>query len=189
MKTQYACPNLRVLQLSWRKGITDTFLDSVPLFLRKLQALDLSMCCITSRGCCTLSRSPSLREVNISACTGTNGEAIQALITGKLVHTDIDEFDCNQNGMEKEIQLGLVKERNSKSQLTSITACFASEVDANLFETMTTHAPHLKRLDLRKYHGNDLMKNLNSNAKSHLRQLKSNGVGIAFSTVYTSNEY
>mmetsp|Transcript_31531 Transcript_31531/g.65899 ORF Transcript_31531/g.65899 Transcript_31531/m.65899 type:complete len:217 (-) Transcript_31531:169-819(-) len=178
---QYACPHLKVLRLSGCKGITDEFLDSIPVFLRHLHTLDLSMCSITSRGCRALSHSPSLRNVNISACLGTNGEAIQDLVTGNFSVTDIGEND-GQEG----IQLQLMKGRHSKSKLTSIVAQFATGIKATSLKTIITHAPNLKMLDIRHYQGGNLMDS--DTAKTYLRELKCKEVDVEYSTVHTSDE-
>mmetsp|Transcript_22338 Transcript_22338/g.45358 ORF Transcript_22338/g.45358 Transcript_22338/m.45358 type:complete len:419 (+) Transcript_22338:292-1548(+) len=181
LSVAYACPHLKVLRLSGCKGITDEFLDSIPVFLRHLHTLDLSMCSITSRGCRALSHSPSLRNVNISACLGTNGEAIQDLVTGNFSVTDIGEND-GQEG----IQLQLMKGRHSKSKLTSIVAQFATGIKATSLKTIITHAPNLKMLDIRHYQGGNLMDS--DTAKTYLRELKCKEVDVEYSTVHTSDE-
>lgn len=184
---QYACPQLKVLRLSGGKGITDEFLDSIPVFLRHLHTLDLSMCGITSRGCRALSHSPSLRNVNISACLGTNGEAIQDLVTGNFSVTDNGENDGEEGiQLRKELHFGLMKGRHSKSKLTSIVAQFATGIKATSLKTIITNAPNLKMLDIRYYQGGNLMDS--DTVKTYLRELKCKEVDVEYSTVHTSDD-
>ena len=139
------------------------------------------MCSITYRGCRSLACSETLHEVDISACPGIDGQAIKALVTREL------PFNCNHllNEMEdekKEIQMmGRIGERDRFSQLTSIAARFATSVDASIFHTLVTNAPHLLHLDLRHYLGKDDNMGHLSPLKLSLRELQKYGVQIAFS--------
>mmetsp|Transcript_979 Transcript_979/g.1786 ORF Transcript_979/g.1786 Transcript_979/m.1786 type:complete len:178 (-) Transcript_979:120-653(-) len=167
-------------------GITDDFLDSVPLFLVNLTSLDLSHSSITSRGCCHLARLPSLQSVDISACTALRGRCIKALVTGRHPHIfptrDYDEFDIiDEDQFIIQQQLGLTRETGSLSQLTSIAARYANDgIDDNLLNTLAAYAPNLHTLDLRHYRGNDLKMGCLSPMKISLRKLRQNGMKVAF---------
>ncbi|KAL7530519.1 hypothetical protein ACHAXR_003539 [Thalassiosira sp. AJA248-18] len=179
----YTCSELKHLSLSMCSGITDDFLDSVPLFLTKLTFLDISMSSITAYGCCHLARMPTLREVNISACPALSGKSIRALVTGKppsptACDVDVTGIDNEQYTME---MLGLTRGRGSVSQLKYIAARFAKGVDANLLDIVATQAPHLQSLDLRHYRGNDLKTGLLSPLKMSLRKLRQKGVEVSIS--------
>jgi len=184
----YTCLELKHLSLSMCTAITDDFLESVPLFLVNLTFLDISMCSITSRGCCHLARMPALRTVDISACPELSGQALAALVTGKhpppsICDDAVNEIlDDDQDMMQK---LGLTRENGSVSQLTTIAARFAEGIDANLLDTLATCAPHLHTLDLRHYRGNDLKTGFLSPMKMSLRKLRQNGMEVAFSRVDT----
>mmetsp|Transcript_14795 Transcript_14795/g.31866 ORF Transcript_14795/g.31866 Transcript_14795/m.31866 type:complete len:440 (-) Transcript_14795:116-1435(-) len=182
----YTCLELKRLSLSMCAGITDDFLDSVPLFLVNLTSLDLSHSSVTSRGCCHLARLPSLQSVDISACTALRGRCIEALITGRHPHIflacDYDEFDIiDEDQFIIQQQLGLARETESLSQLTSIGARYANGgIDDNLLNTLATYAPNLHTLDLRHYRGNDLKTGCLSPMKMSLRKLRQNGMKVAF---------
>lgn len=177
---QYTCLDLKHLSLSMCSGITDDFLDSLPLFLTKLTTLDVSMTSITALGCCHLARLPSLREVDISACPVLSGQAINALVSGK--HPCASEV-IGMNDEKRIMQnLGLIRENGSASRLTSITARFANDIDAHLLDTLDTRAPHLQTLDLQYYGGRDLKTGFLSPLKMSLRNLRQNGVDVKFSS-------
>ena len=161
-------------------GVTDDFLDSVAIFLSKLTFLDVSMTSITSLGCCHLARSPSLRRVDISACPGLSGQSIKALVTGTVCDDSFDETDDNEDLMK---QLNLAREEGSASQLTSIAARFAENIDTKTLDILVTRAPNLLSLDMRHYRGNDLKTGLFSPLKMALRNLRHNGVDVAISRV------
>lgn len=160
-------------------GIGDHFLDTMASFLTKLSVLDLSMTGITSIGCSYLARMPALREVDISGCDKLSGDAIKALVEGRIGDgSDTDEKMYNdQNTME---HLGLIKEDGSASQLTFIAARFAEGVDANVLETVARKAPNLKVLDLRHHRGHDAKAEYKSPLKLSLRKLRQRGVKVAF---------
>lgn len=171
------CPHLKSLKLSICKGITDAFMECIPLYLTKLQALDVSMCPITAKGCRSLFCVQSLRAVDISACTQLNKHAIRALVTGIIV---CDEKDAPDSGDElDEIEFLRKRGNVNVSQLISISAQYMKEVDSNLLDVMTACAPHLRRLDFRHYQE---VTNTNlSQFKLSLRKMQQNRVQVAFS--------
>ncbi|KAK1735529.1 leucine-rich repeat protein [Skeletonema marinoi] len=171
------CPDLESLKLSNCQGITDAFMECVSTHLTKLQALDVSMCPITAKGCTSLFCAPSLREVDISACPELNAHAIRALVTGQIGCDDKDAPDSVDVLDENETEL--LRRKGNVSQLISISAQYMKEIDANLLDVMTSYAPHLRRLDLRHYQeidNTDL-----SSFKMSLRKMQQNGVQVAFS--------
>ena len=163
-------------------GITDDFLESVPLFLPKLSFLDVSMSSVTSLGCCHLARLPALREVDISSCPGLSGQAIKALIEGKVGDINANDIDGDQYLMER---MGVIRGSATVSQLRSIAARFAKGVDANVLDTLADSCtlPHLQTLDFRHYRGNEFKTGFLSPVKLSLRKLRQNGVDVAFSRV------
>lgn len=174
------CPHLKSLKLSICKGITDAFLECIPLHLTRLQALDVSMCPITAKGCRSLFRAQSLREVDISACPELNKHAIRALVTGVIVY---DEKDAPDSGDELD-EIEFLRRRGNVSQLISISAQYMKELDSNLLDVMTVCAPHLRRLDLRHYQ--DIANTDLPQFKISLRKMQQNGVQVAFSRSNTS---
>ncbi|KAL7442395.1 hypothetical protein ACHAXM_008392 [Skeletonema potamos] len=168
------CPDLKSLKLSMCQGITDDFMKCVSTHLTKLQALDVSMCPITARGCRSLSCVMSLREVDVSACPELNAHAIRALVTGKI--------ECDK-GAPENVELlhetEWLQRKDNASQLMSICAQYIKEMDANLLDVVALYAPHLKRLDLR--HCQSINSADLSPLKLSLRKLQQNGVQVAFS--------
>lgn len=177
----YTCLDLKHLSLSMRSGIDGTFLNTLPLFLRKLAYLDVSMTSILSTAFCHLAHLPALREVDISACKLLSGDAINSLVTG-IPH-------CSHVHIRKSLvtymtwYIAQSRGNGSGSQLRAISARFAKDIDANLLDSLTKEAPHLKTLDLRHYQGNDLKTGLLSPLKMSLRKLQQNGVEVALSRV------
>jgi hypothetical protein len=168
------CPDLKSLKLSMCQGITDAFMECVSTYLMKLQTLDVSMCPITAKGCCSLSRSQSLREVDISACAELNAYAIRALVTGQ---SECDKRAPDSADILDETEL--LWRKDNVSHLISISAQYVKELDANLLDVMAVYAPHLRRLDLRHYQ--DIDNAGLSPLKLSLRKLQQNGVQVAFS--------
>lgn len=168
--------------------IDDATLELLSSGLTNLQELDLSMCNITPRGCCHLSRLSSLRVVNISSALDVSGQAIRSIITGNCP----PNYRCNSNDdlksdymkgkqyMEDSSAPGGTKK--ATSNLRVIVAQFAtSGLDESLLETLINYAPLLKTLDLRNYFGNDVGKSNLSLIKMYLRKLTKEGTTIAFS--------
>jgi len=172
------CPRLKSLRLSTCKGISDAFLECVPTQFTKLQALDVSMCPITVKGCQSLFHAQSLREVDISACPELNKHAIRALVTGLI---ECDEKDAPDNvEVLNETELRQRTCTRRVSQLISISAQYMKELDSSLLDDMAVSASHLRRLDLRHYH--DIDNTDLSPIKISLRKLQENGVHVAFSS-------
>lgn len=160
--------------MSWCEGITDEFLDFIPKHLKKLQVLDLSNCSITAKGCRELARSSSLRSVDVSACQGIDGRAIWALATGEL---RAKEHDGDLKGDDdEEMGLASIRETSVFSPLESIAARFAVDIDAEVFDMLSSRAPKLTRLDLRNYMGDMLV---SPQLRQSIRKLKRNGVHVA----------
>lgn len=143
----------------------------------------MSMCNITAKGCCYLTRLPNLRAVNINAALGASGQAIRSMITGHCPDgcdgTDTFEEDDNGFSIKEEVLVGVSR---AHSNITAISAQFANNgVDIRLFETLAKHAPHLKSLDLRNYLGNSSKTN-RSSLKSAIRQMEKKGTAVLLST-------
>lgn len=164
----YCCPDLEILKLSMCRGITDSFIERIPIFCSNIQILDVSMCSITVKGFHSLYHAIALREVDISACPHLNRQAINALLTGQ----------SDEGGPDDVNMLRVHRKSDSFSQLMSISAQYAKEIDANLLDMIAIRAPHLRRLDLRHYQlsNTDL-----SPLKLSLRMLQQKGVQVAFS--------
>lgn len=130
------CPNIKSLQLSLCREIDDEVLDCViSQKMNQLEELDLSMCNITAKGCCYLTRLPNLRAVNISSALGVSGQAIRSMLTGYCPEgidgTDSFDDDHGRN-IKKEVLVGI---RRAHSNLRVIAAQFANNgVDGQLLE-------------------------------------------------------
>lgn len=171
----HCCPQLKILKLSMCRRITDRFIEYIPKLCPKLEILDASMCSITANGCRSLFYAQALREVDISACPGLNGHAIQGLITGEI---DDDKDGSNDvNCLDSpEIQR---KRDGVTSRLVSISAQYMTDMDSSVFDLIAVYAPQLRRLDLRH---NQVSSNTDlSLLKSGLQRLRQNGVQVAFS--------
>lgn len=167
--------------------INDTVLSLIALKLANLQELNVSLCNITSSGCCHIARMHNLRAVDITSAAGINGQAICAMVTGscKSSHnTNSNDVFEDEVMRGKEISIFEVDQghKRATSNLTAIIAQFAMfGVDEHLFETIATHAPRLKILDLRNYIGDDIGKDNLSPMKMSVRKLERKGTIIAFS--------
>lgn len=173
------------------KGITDTFIDQLPEFFSKIQTLDLSMTSITSRGCFHLASLTSLQNLNISSISELDGRGIIALVTGKhqskISDAEGEPGDKQQLSADEEsFRIQYTIDRGRVSQLTTISAQFATDVNDLLFETLATQVPHLRNLDLRNCTGFDANGGIPSSLKQSLRLLTTNGVKVAFSRRKTS---
>ena len=169
------CPHLKSLKLSMCKGITDAFMECIPMHLTKLQALDVSMCPVTAKGCSSLFRAQSLRKVDISACPELNMHAILALVTGVIECDDEGAPD----GVHELNEAELRRRSGTGSQLISLSAQYMEELDSNLLDVMTVCAPHLRRLDLRHYQ--DTVNTDLSQFKISLGKMQQNGIQVAYS--------
>lgn len=170
----HCCPQLKILKLSMCRGITDRFIESIPKLCPRLEILDVSMCSITTKGCRSLFYAQALREVDISACPGLNGHAIQGLITGETIDDNDGSNDVNCLDAP-EVQ----RKRDSVSRLVSISAQYMSDMDSSTLELIAVHAPQLRRLDLRQ---NQVSSNTDlSLLKLGLHRLRQNGVQVAIS--------
>ena len=171
----HCCPQLKILKLSMCRRITDRFIEYIPKLCPKLEVLDVSMCSITSNGCRSLFYAQALREVDISACPGLNGHAIQGLITGEILDDKDGSNDVNCLDAP-EIQR---KRDGVTSRLVSISAQYMTDMDSSVLDLIAVHAPQLRRLDLRH---NQVSSNTDlSLLKLGLRRLRQNGVQVAFS--------
>ena len=129
------CPNIKSLQLSLCRGINDEVLDYIiSRQMKRLEELDLSMCNITAKGCCYLTRLSNLRAVNINSALGVSGQAIRSMFTGCCPDgvDGTDTFDDNVCNTKEEVLVGV---RRAHSNLSVISAQFANNgVDTRLFE-------------------------------------------------------
>lgn len=167
-----SCPNLKSLKLSMCQGITDASMECVATYLTKLQALDVSMCQITAKGCRSLSCSQTLRVVDVSSCPELNAHAIRALVTGQI---ECDQEDA-PDSVDIQDEIEPLRRKDNVSQLMSISAQYAKEIDANLLYVMEVYAPHLRRLDLRHYQDTG-----DADLSLSLQKLQQKGVQVAFS--------
>jgi hypothetical protein len=166
------------------KKIDDEVLDlMISPHMKKLEELDLSMCSISAKGCCYLTRLRNLRVVDISSSFGVSGQAIRSMITGYCPENydglgdelSDAEHDCSEN---EEILIGV---NRLHSNLTVIAAQFANRgIDADLIETLAQRAPNLKSLDVRNYLGN-VSKSSLSPLKLSIRKLEMQGKAVLLS--------
>ncbi len=171
----HCCPQLKILKLSMCRRITDRFIEYIPKLCPKLEILDVSMCSsITANGCRSLFYAQALREVDISACPGLNGRAIQGLIMGEIIDDKDESNDVNcLDAPEVQRRDGVT------SRLVSISAQHMTDMDSSVLDLIAVHAPQLRRLDLRH---NQVSSNTDlSLLKLGLRRLRQNGVQVAFS--------
>ena len=172
--------------------VDDEVLALIASKLKSLQELNLSMCNITTRGCCHLACLPNLRVVDISSALGVSGQAIRSMITGSYPSGYKDStcelFDDEESvsNLDDEVSVFISEysgeKRESISNLRVIVAQFAtSGFNEQLFETLAAKAPRLNYLDVRNYMGNDISKGIASPLKRSIRKLERNGANIIFS--------
>ena len=173
-------------------GVNDEVLAIIASKLKNLQELNVSMCNITSRGCCHLARLPNLRIVDITSALGVSGQAIRSMVTGSYPSSykdpTCDLFDDDESNYYADDDVSVFISEHSRetkesiSNLRVIIAQFAtSGFNERLFDTLTTNAPHIDYLDLRNYTGNDIGKGITSPLKLSIRKLEKNGANIIFS--------
>lgn len=188
---QACCKDLKSLQVSMCRGVNDEVVVLSISKLKKLQELDLSMCSITTRGCCHIARLRNLRVIDITSALGVSGQSICSIVTGSIPSTYKDsKFDIEQDDDKNKYYTAQNEElsvfspvQRKTSNLTVISAQFAmSGVDEHMFSILMKHAPKLKTLDLRNYDGIDISKNSSlSPLKLAIRDLERRGTDVMFS--------